>query len=151
MDPDDVVADPNPHQSDSTPGAAPSQLAQMRSLTLEVSNDAAGAEQPAGNRSLPADFYETADEIEVTEKGSRLAGGLAGSASRGEPEDWRERSELDGEVLPSPSSSGYAGERGSIGGSNGIEGEADDGGPSLPDDWGRGKRHLDEVTSSWFF
>lgn len=151
MDSDDVAADPNPHQSDSTPGAAPSQLAQMRSLTLEVSNDAAGAEQPAGNRSLPADFYETADEIEVTEKGSPLVRGLAGSASRGEPEDWRERSELDGEALPSPSSSGYAGEPGSSGGSNGIEEEADDGGPSLPGDWSRGKRHFDEVTSSWFF
>ncbi|URE15092.1 vacuolar fusion protein MON1 [Musa troglodytarum] len=144
MDSDDVVADPDPRQSDATPGAAPSQLAQMRSLTLEVSNDAAGAEQPAGNRSLPADFYEAADEIEVTKKGCPLVGGMAGSASRGEPEDWKERSELDGEALPSPSSSGYAGERGSSGGSNGIEEEADDGGPLLPDDCRRGKRHFDE-------
>ncbi|CAL9196795.1 unnamed protein product [Musa hybrid cultivar] len=148
MDSDSVAADRNPHQSASTPGAAPSQLAQMRSLTLEVSNDAAGAEQPAGNRSLPADFYETADEMEVTEKGSPLVRGLAGSASCGEPEDWRERSELDGEALPSPSSSGYAGEQGSSGGSNGIEEEADDGGSSLRGDWSRGKRHFDEDDAS---
>uniref|UniRef100_A0A804JXH6 Vacuolar fusion protein MON1 homolog n=1 Tax=Musa acuminata subsp. malaccensis TaxID=214687 RepID=A0A804JXH6_MUSAM len=148
MDSDYVAADPNPHQSASTPGAAPSQLAQMRSLTLEVSNDAAGAEQPAGNRSLPADFYETVDEIEVTKKGSPLVRSLAGSASCGEPEDWRERSELDGEALPSPSSSGYAGEPGSSGGSNGIEEEADDGGSSLRGDWSRGKRHFDEDDAS---
>ncbi|CAD5185269.1 unnamed protein product [Musa acuminata subsp. malaccensis] len=118
----------------------------MGSLTLGEAGDAAGAERPVGNGFLPADFYAAAGEIEVVEEGSPVSGDLAGPSSLGGSGACRERSGR-GDALPSPSSSGYAGERGSSGGSSEIE-EADDR-ETMLDDWSRGKRHPDEVTSFW--
>ncbi|CAL9770379.1 unnamed protein product [Musa acuminata subsp. burmannicoides] len=145
MDSDDSVTDPNPHHPDPSLDAEPATVEQMGSLTLGEAGDAAGAERPVGNGFLPADFYAAAGEIEVVEEGSPVSGDLAGPSSLGGSGACRERSGR-GDALPSPSSSGYAGERGSSGGSSEIE-EADDR-ETMLDDWSRGKRHPDEDDGS---
>ncbi|RWW22600.1 hypothetical protein GW17_00013191 [Ensete ventricosum] len=146
MDSDDTITDPKPHHPEPSLDAEPATVEQMGSLTLGEAGDVAGAERPAGNGFLPADFYAAAGEIEVMEEGSPVSGDLAGPSSFGSPGACRERSGR-GDALPSPSSSGYAGERGSSGGSSEID-EAEDR-ETMLDDWSRGKRHPDEVTSSW--
>ncbi|WOL01953.1 protein SAND [Canna indica] len=134
----------NSHHPDPKP-EAPSRVEQISSLTLD-SSDAAGAKRSASNGPLPSDFYLAADEIEIVEEVSPVAGDTAGISALGGHGAWREGSELDGEAPPSPSSSGYAGERGSSGASSGIE--EVDGPGTLPDDWSRGKRHFDEDDGS---
>lgn len=134
------------------------------SLSLaEPGNADAGRSSTVGNGSLPVDLYG-GDGIEIQEGSMGLSLPLRletgsgdvpeSSSSRGGDvlgESW----ERDGEAVPaSPSSSGYAGERGSSGPSSGIE-EVDDG-VTLPADGGDAagfsvKRHVneDEGSISW--
>ncbi|KAJ8478826.1 hypothetical protein OPV22_022553 [Ensete ventricosum] len=145
MDSDDTITDPKPNHPEPSLDAEPGTVEQMGSLTLGEAGDVAGAERPAGNGFLPADFYAAAGEIEVMEEGSPVSGDLAGPSSFGSPGACRESSGR-GDALPSPSSSGYAGERGSSGGSSEID-EAEDR-ETMLDDWSRGKRHPDEDDGS---
>lgn len=139
----DLYTRQNSAHSDPNPVSEATEVGRMGSLTLADPVGSSGAERPPSNGSLPSDFYAAADEIEIADEGSPVARDLAGASSLGGAGAWLEGSELDGEAPPSPSSSGYAGERGSSGASSGIE-QADDPGTSL-DDWSRGKRHTDEV------
>lgn len=116
MDPDPNPRPPTANQQEPPP---------LDSLTLQ--EDGGGGEGsanthspklPISNGSLPADFYAD-DEIEIVEEMPPPA---------------------------SPTSSGYAGERGSSGATSAVD-EADgnrDG--NLTDDWDRGKGHADEVS-----
>ncbi|XP_008794747.2 vacuolar fusion protein MON1 homolog [Phoenix dactylifera] len=148
--PDDGPSNPNPNPR-LDPEPNPQEYAQeerLCSLTLEDSGYA-----PASNGSLPEDIY-SGDEIEEEEEPAaasvsvdeveRAAGEARASSSHGGAA-WRENSEQDGNAPPSPSSSGYAGERGSSGESE-IEEVGD--GRASPDDWSRGKEHLDEDDAS---
>ncbi|EHA8589957.1 vacuolar fusion protein MON1 [Cocos nucifera] len=114
----------------------------LSSLTLEDSGNAAGARAAASNGSLSADFY-SGDEIEEEEPAAasdsvdevqRAAGEARASSSHGGVA-WRGNLEEDGDAPPSPSSSGYAGERGSSG-ESGIE--EDDASVS----WRKRKKHF---------
>lgn len=137
----------NPDNSNPNSGAEPAKVENMSALNFEVHGNASGAERPSGGGTLPSDFYMAYTEIEFADEGSPVAEDMAGTSSLSGRDAWREGSEQDLDVPPSPSSSGYAGERGSSGGvSSGIE-ETDDPG-ALLDDWSR-KRHLDEVSLSW--
>lgn len=121
MDPDSS-SDPNPTSHAEQQGGP----AGLASLTLEEGDGRRGSisepspRLPISNGALPADFYAD-DEAEIVE-----------------------------EVLPpaSPSSSGYAGERGSSEATSAID-EVDGGRDgNLSDDWDRGKRDLDEDDTS---
>ncbi|XP_042388337.1 vacuolar fusion protein MON1 homolog [Zingiber officinale] len=144
--PADFYRKPNPDDSDVNPGAEPARAQDTSSLDFEDPGSASGAEPPSGNGTLPSDFYMVESEIEVVDEGCQVVGDMAGTSSLGVRGAWREGSDQDGDVPHSPSSSGYAGERGSSGGlSSGIE-ELDDPG-ALSDDWSR-KRHRDEDDGS---
>ncbi|XP_074573583.1 vacuolar fusion protein MON1 homolog [Curcuma longa] len=144
--PEDFYRKPNPDGSDVNPGAEPAEAQHTSSLKFEDPGSASGSEQPSGNGTLPSDFYMAENEIVVADEGFPVAGDMTGTSSLGVRGAWREGSDHDGDVPHSPSSSGYAGERGSSGGlSSGIE-EIDDS-AALPDDWS-GKRHLDEDDGS---
>lgn len=136
-----MASDPNsPDVSEPIPNPSPKEEERLASISLEEpeGNHVAVSRLLSNGSSLPADFHAE-DEIEVVEE--ELLG--EGSSSHGGG-GWREISEQDGEAVPcSPSSSGYAGERGSSGPSSGIE-EVDDG-VTLQDDWVPRKRHDDEV------
>lgn len=145
--PADFYPQPNPYDSDVNPGAEPAGVQHTSSLSFEDPGSASGSEQPSVNGVLPSDFYMAESEIEVADEGCPVAGDMAGTSSLGVRGAWREGSDQDGDVPHSPSSSGYAGERGSSGGLSSAIEEIDDPG-ALPDDWSR-KRHLDEVSLSW--
>lgn len=151
LPPDDGPSNPNPNPRPD-PEPKPQECAQeerLSSLTLEDSCNATGAPPPSSNGSLPVDFY-FGDEIEEEEPAAasdsveRAAEDARASSSHGGVVS-RENLEQDGDASPSPSSSGYAGERGSSG-ESGIEEVRD--GRTSPDDWSYGKEHLDEASSA---
>ncbi|KAJ3676518.1 hypothetical protein LUZ60_003930 [Juncus effusus] len=128
-DPDDPPRsspNPNPRREDSS--SESDQSDRLNSLTLQ--------EQPSTNNqgrltngSLPPDFYS--DEIEIVEEGVET-NGEAGTVRNDGP--------------PSPSSSGYAAERGSsVESSGGAEEESGEA------DWGRDKKYMneDDGSASW--
>ncbi|KAJ4772959.1 hypothetical protein LUZ62_057216 [Rhynchospora pubera] len=96
------------------------------------------------SQSLPADFYASAsDEIEIVEEEEE---GLGSSSGGVDGATWTNR----GDGPPSPSSSGYAAERGSSASgasSGGIEEESD----REAIEWGREKKHLheDDASDTW--
>lgn len=110
----------------------------LNSLTLEEPSREGIHQRHVSNGSLPADFYtSTSDEIEIVEEEEE---GLGSSSGGGGAATWTNR----GDGPPSPSSSGYAAERGSSVASSGeIEEETE-----RDADWGREKKHLHEV---WVF
>lgn len=143
--------------SDQTTNAAPDpQFSEdelrLRHLSLENSHNAPEDVRLESNGSLPADFYGAGEDIkpEDVEASPRavVASGREGS-SQGEI-GLIEGSEMEGEAPLSPSSSGYAGERGSSGGSSAIGEEVDGGGRVLRDDWDKEKRRRDEVRDVLF-
>ncbi|OAY72133.1 vacuolar fusion protein MON1 homolog [Ananas comosus] len=144
-----AAEDPNPSRSSAPePNTLESDVVELLdSLTLDRSGNARPVKRPTSNGSMPPDFY-SCDEIEIEEEeeeeeeGNPREDGARGSSQRG----GGGASEQEEEGPPSPSSSGYAGERGSSVGSSGIE-EVDDGRSSV-DHWGRGKQHLDEDDAS---
>jgi vacuolar fusion protein MON1 len=134
--------DPNPNPSYSLPHERLAALALRRDLPP----DFAGAE-------IDNDAEAKADDDDDEEDEGYLTAVSRGGSSTCAAAAWREAAEgleedKDGEDIspPSPSSSGYAGERGSsLASSAGIE-EPD----PEPDgvgvqDWARDKKHLDEV------
>ncbi|KAM0948244.1 putative vacuolar fusion protein Mon1 [Dioscorea sansibarensis] len=136
---------PNPPSdvSEPIPNPSPTEEERLASINLEEpdGNHVSVSRLLSNGSSLPADFHGE-NEIEVVEE--ELLG--EGSSSYGGG-GWREISEQDGDALPcSPSSSGYAGERGSSGPSSGLE-EVDDG-VALQHDWVPRKRHDDEDDAS---
>ncbi|KAI5001323.1 hypothetical protein ZWY2020_025973 [Hordeum vulgare] len=114
---------------------------------------------------LPADFAADAHEIAEEEEedddegyvtaASRGGSSTAASRRRDEFEGLEEEEEEDDAGPPSPSSSGYAGERGSSVASSGAGGIEDSDPAPLPapgaEDWARGKKHADEDdgSASW--
>jgi vacuolar fusion protein MON1 len=132
----DLAMDPNPNPSDSLPHE---RLAAL-SLRRDLPPDFAGAE-------IDNDAEAKADDDEEEDEGY-LTAVSRGDSSTCAAAAWREAAEgLEEDISPSsPSSSGYAGERGSsLASSAGIE-EPD----PEPDgvgvqDWARDKKHLDEV------
>jgi vacuolar fusion protein MON1 len=123
--------DPNPNPSDSPPHERLAALALRRDLPP----DFAGAEI---NNDAETKGYLTA--VSRGGSSSTCAAAAWGEAAEGLEED------KDGEDIspPSPSSSGYAGERGSsLASSVGIEEPKPDG--VGVQDWARDKKHLDEV------
>ncbi|XP_072996527.1 vacuolar fusion protein MON1 homolog [Typha latifolia] len=152
MDPDpkqspcgDDSADPN-RNSVSVLETDPSEQTEvdgMDYLTLDESSNADGEREHVSNGSLHGDCYGTNEIVTVEEEG--IAPDPSSSHGVGRGETW----EQDGEGFGSPSSSGYAGERGSSVASSGIE-EVDDG-RSLSDRSSPGKQHLDEddASASW--
>ncbi|KAL0918134.1 hypothetical protein M5K25_010125 [Dendrobium thyrsiflorum] len=115
-------------------------------LSLEDSRNVPEGVRLERNCSLPADFYDAREDIKSDDVEASpphmVTVGREGS-SKGKI-GLIEGLEMDGESPPSPSSSGYAGERGSSGGSSGIGEEVDGGGRVLHDDWDKGKRRIDE-------
>jgi hypothetical protein len=137
-----LAMDPNPNPSYSLPHERLAALALRRDLPP----DFAGAE-------IDNDAEAKADDDDDEEDEGYLTAVSRGGSSTCAAAAWREAAEgleedKDGEDIspPSPSSSGYAGERGSsLASSAGIE-EPD----PEPDgvgvqDWARDKKHLDEV------
>jgi vacuolar fusion protein MON1 len=134
--------DPNPNPSDSPPHERLAALALRRDLPpdftgVEIDND--------------AEAEAKADDDDDEDEGYLTAVSRGGSSSTCAVAAWREAAEgleedKDGEDTspPSPSSSGYAGERGSsLASSVGIEEPEPDG--VGVQDWARDKKHLDEV------
>lgn len=138
----------------------------LSSLTLD---DAAEAEEPASNGSLPADFPQ-GSENEIVEEEHRRgkdpeegavlgASGEAGGPSSSGGVVWRESSEQDVEEPSSPTSSGYAGERGSSGGASSGNDEIDEMDGVIAEKgevvdgavWAAGKKHVDEVRTVIFW
>ncbi|XP_020577822.1 vacuolar fusion protein MON1 homolog isoform X2 [Phalaenopsis equestris] len=122
-------------------------------LSLEDSRNGREKVRLESNGSLPAEFYDAGDDVksenvEVSPP-AVVAFGEEGS-SQGEI-GLIDGSEMEGEALPSPSSSGYAGERGSSGGSTGIGEEVDASGSGLHDAWDKeNRRHYEDDSSvSW--
>lgn len=125
----------------------------LSSLSLEDSRNAAEGVRFESSSSLPVDFYDTGDDLKKKDaEAPSPAVGTVGreGSSRGEI-GLTDGSEMDGDASPSPSSSGYAGERGSSGASSRIGEEIDGGGTVLNDDWDKAERRLDEddASASW--
>ena len=104
----------------------------------------------------PADRADTKDLTEIVEEIVSGSEDILGESSR-VALLWREGSDREREELPSPSSSGYAGERGSSVGSSGNEEieDAENGftgrGNSVDSvAWDTGKKHLGEVNPLYF-
>ncbi|XP_062208228.1 vacuolar fusion protein MON1 homolog isoform X2 [Phragmites australis] len=147
MDPN---PNPNPTSTDAQPEAEPEARLAALSLSRDLPPDFAGAEID--------DDVDADAEAEEEEEGYLTAVSRGGSSSCAAAA-WKEASEgLDDEekdvAPPSPSSSGYAGERGSsLASSAGIEEpepEPEPDGVGVHD-WARDKKHLDEddASASW--
>ncbi|XP_077214294.1 SAND family protein [Tasmannia lanceolata] len=137
---------PNPHESSEN---------QFKSLSLDESENA--EEEAANSHGSSSGVNGTLDN-EIEEEGPDSPIRIREEVRKGSSDGvWRENSEPDIEALSSPSSSGYAGGRGSSNGSSGggIE-EVDDGtigefgSVDVADSasWVPGKRHLDEDDAS---
>ncbi|KAK3442303.1 hypothetical protein EUGRSUZ_B02502 [Eucalyptus grandis] len=121
--------------------------------------EAAAAEGSGGREGIAAEV----GEVEDGGAASARAGGRSEIEEIGEARVmWRSNSEGEGEAQGSPSSSGYAGERGSSSGGSGIgeeEGEEEDEIEEVRSDavsdsqaaWMPGKRHVmqDDASISW--
>lgn len=114
--------------------------------------EAAAAEGSGGREGIAAEV----GEVEDGGAASARAGGRSEIEEIGEARVmWRSNSEGEGEAQGSPSSSGYAGERGSSSGGSGI-GEEEDEIEEVRSDavsdsqaaWMPGKRHVDEDDAS---
>ncbi|KAJ3688378.1 hypothetical protein LUZ61_017542 [Rhynchospora tenuis] len=143
--------EPTPTDTDPNPNPNPTNTSEpeerLNSLTLQEpsSEDINQRErQHVSNGSLPADFYASAsDEIEIVEEEEEEEEGLGSSSGGVDGATWTNR----GDGPPSPSSSGYAAERGSSGASSGgIEEESE-----REVEWGREKKHLheDDASDTW--
>ncbi|KAG0541232.1 hypothetical protein BDA96_03G478300 [Sorghum bicolor] len=130
----------DPHNPNPTPTDAPSPPAESAARLAALSL--------RGTRDLPPDFH-TAEihDLDDDDEGYLTAASRGGSSTSA----WKEAPEglhdddKDGDDVsqPSPSSSGYAGERGSS-----LDDDPD---PEPAQDWPRDKKHLheDDASSSW--
>ncbi|XP_021312907.1 vacuolar fusion protein MON1 homolog isoform X2 [Sorghum bicolor] len=134
----------DPHNPNPTPTDAPSPPAESAARLAALSL--------RGTRDLPPDFH-TAEIHDLDDDDDDDDEGYLTAASRGgsSTSAWKEAPEglhdddKDGDDVsqPSPSSSGYAGERGSS-----LDDDPD---PEPAQDWPRDKKHLheDDASSSW--
>jgi hypothetical protein len=144
--------DPDPSPDPAAAAAAADEVPSLSSLSLRAAAD------------LPADFApdppHEIDEADADEEDDDE--GYATAASRGGSSTAAWKEEMEGleedgygdAGPPSPSSSGYAGERGSsLASSGGIQEEDEDPDADTPphapgaEDWARDKKHADEVVS----
>ncbi|XP_066313344.1 vacuolar fusion protein MON1 homolog [Miscanthus floridulus] len=130
---------PSPNPTDDAPSPPAESAARLAALSLR------------GTRDLPPDFHTAEihdlDDDDDDDEGCLTAASRGGSSTSA----WKEAPEglhdddKDGEDVsqPSPSSSGYAGERGSS-----LDDDPD---PEPAQDWPRDKKHLheDDASSSW--
>nr|AQX44174.1 hypothetical protein [Apostasia odorata] len=125
--------------------------ARLSSVTLKDSSNRDGEDRVPSNGSLPADFYDAGEEIEAEDEEAPPSVAAAPEGSFEGDLAWRDGQGMDGEAPPSPSSSGYAGERGSSGDSSGIVEESDGSGGVSQVDWDKGKQrlHEDDASVSW--
>ncbi|KAK1670294.1 hypothetical protein QYE76_058453 [Lolium multiflorum] len=139
MDPD-----PSPDPAPPPPPAADEATTALDALSLRAAAD------------LPPDFAAPEIDEDDDDEGYATAASRGGSSTAA----WKEEMEgLEEDAYgdagpPSPSSSGYAGERGSSLASSGIEEEPDAATPPHApgaEDWARGKKHADEddASASW--
>ncbi|CAD6227866.1 unnamed protein product [Miscanthus lutarioriparius] len=144
MDPPNPNPNPSPNPTDDAPSPPAESAARLAALSLR------------GTRDLPPDFH-TAEIHDLDDDDDDDDEGYLTAASRGgsSTSAWKEAPEglhdddKDGEDVsqPSPSSSGYAGERGSS-----LDDDPDpDADPEPAQDWPRDKKHLheDDASSSW--
>jgi hypothetical protein len=135
MDPPNPNTSPSP--TDDVPSPPAESAARLAALSLR------------GTRDLPPDFHtaEIHDLDDDDDEGYLTAASRGGSSTSA----WKEAPEglhdddKDGDDVsqPSPSSSGYAGERGSS-----LDDDPDaDADPEPAQDWPRDKKHLHEVSS----
>lgn len=129
----------DPHNPNPTPTDAPSPPAESAARLAALSL--------RGTRDLPPDFHTAEihdlDDDDDDDEGYLTAASRGGSSTSA----WKEAPEglhdddKDGDDVsqPSPSSSGYAGERGSS-----LDDDPD---PEPAQDWPRDKKHLHEVSS----
>jgi len=127
----DPPANPNPNPTNAQPQA--DAAARLAALSLR------------GGRDLPPDFEiheHHLDDDDDDDEGYLTAASRGGSSTcawKGLRDDDRDGDDVS---PPSPSSSGYAGERGSS-----LDDDPDPE-PEPAQDWPRDKKHLDEVSSS---
>lgn len=162
MDPD---PDPSPSQpvdgdADQIPCSTDvTEEDRVRVLRLDDPVGREDTEEPESNGSMHKELRQ-ASETEIGEEMPQQAQDLVEETVLASSEDvlgdsshgalvWRESSERDGEEPPSPSSSGYAGERGSSMGSSGNDdiGDAENGFENPVDGivWSTGRKHIGEV------
>ncbi|CAA6654897.1 unnamed protein product [Spirodela intermedia] len=169
MDPDPSPSQPVDGDADQIPcSTVVTEEDGVRDLRLDDPADRKGTEELESNGSMQNELRHEGD-TEIVEEIPQRAQDLveetvlasseevSGDSSRGALV-WRESSDRDGEEPPSPSSSGYAGERGSSVGSseNDDIGDVENGfsGQGNPVDgiaWGTGRKHIgeDEASVSW--
>ncbi|KAG0489466.1 hypothetical protein HPP92_006329 [Vanilla planifolia] len=149
-DPTVDVKTRNTDHPDSDPARDQIPTAEVRLSSLNLGETAAGTEKERleSNGSLPAVSYDARHVIVQENKELKMAAPDRDSSHGAIP--CTDGSEMEGEVPSSPSSSGYAGERGSSGASSGI-GDEVVGGWVSTDSWDKGKTRMleDDTSASW--
>ncbi|TVU37070.1 hypothetical protein EJB05_19037 [Eragrostis curvula] len=140
--------DPNPSPSD----APPHERLAALSLRRDLPPDFAGAEIDNDAEAKDNDDDDDEDEGYLTAVSRGGSSTCAAAAWREAAEGLEEDKEGEDIAPPSPSSSGYAGERGSsLSSSAGIEEPDPESDGVGVQDWARDKKHLDEddASASW--
>ncbi|KAG0487787.1 hypothetical protein HPP92_006598 [Vanilla planifolia] len=149
-DPTVDVKTRNTDHPDSDPARDQIPTAEVRLSSLNLGETAAGTEKERleSNGSLPAVSYDARHVIVPENKELKMAAPDRDSSHGAIL--CTDGSEMEGEVPSSPSSSGYAGERGSSGASSGI-GDEVVGGWVSTDSWDKGKTRMleDDTSASW--